>query len=116
MFDLFLYLIFHIDIIRLFYRAELESAASKYRRSDSNNKIAIGKKPDSIMAMYIEGIKYEIVFTECSRIMCSARKKTEYSVKLWRELNDAMTWIWKHCKPPKNQFNIIGVQVFGLYS
>jgi len=48
--------------------------------------------------------------------MCSTRKKTDDSVKLWRELNDAMMWIWKHCKPPKNQFNIIGVQVFGLYS
>jgi len=108
--------VFRISILIFIFKVILESAANKYRRSDSNNKIAIGKKPDSIMAMYIEGIKYKIVFTECSRIMCSTRKKTDDSVKLWRELNDAMMWIWKHCKPPKNQFNIIGVQVFGLYS
>lgn len=68
------------------------------------------------MALYIEGIVYEIVFAEYSRVKCTTRKKNEDSVKLWRECNDSMTWICNQCNPQKNQFNIIGVQVFGLYS
>ncbi|RHZ63714.1 hypothetical protein Glove_328g94 [Diversispora epigaea] len=34
-------------------------------------------------------------------------------VKLWRETNDGMYWTRKSCKPDKDEFSIIGMQVAG---
>lgn len=66
----------------LHYRAERQSVASKDRRGEK------GKRPD---IMFIEKHMdriYELMFAECSRIVCSNVKEEDDRVKLWRELND----------------------------
>ncbi|RGB23476.1 hypothetical protein C1646_774447 [Rhizophagus diaphanus] len=42
-----------------------------------------------------------------------AQKERDDQVKLWREVNDGMYWTHKSCKPDKNEFGIIGVQIAG---
>lgn len=57
---------------------------------------------------------YELVFAECSRIICSNVKEDDDKVKLWRELNDALYWTNRGCKlEEKNEFGILGFQVAG---
>ncbi|CAG8753907.1 8328_t:CDS:2, partial [Acaulospora morrowiae] len=34
-------------------------------------------------------------------------------IKLWREANDGMYYVRKRCKPDKDEFDIVGVQVAG---
>ena len=41
---------------------------------------------------------YELVFAECSHIICSDVKEDDDKVKLWRELNDALYWTNRGCK------------------
>ena len=55
----------------------------------------------------------ELVFGECSRILCNDTKKRNDKIKLWRETNDGMYWIKKLCQPEKENFTIIGIQVAG---
>jgi hypothetical protein len=58
--------------------------ASKDRRGGK------GKRPDIMfIAKHMDRI-YELVFAECSRIICSDVKEDDDKVKLWRELNDAL--------------------------
>ncbi|CAG8662212.1 6220_t:CDS:2, partial [Acaulospora morrowiae] len=80
--------------------AERQSIASKDRRGKT------GKRPD-IMFMVKRGRKiYELMFAECSRLFCDKEKEDNDWVKLWREMNDG-------CKPKKEKFGIIGIQVAG---
>ena len=45
---------------------------------------------------------------------CSDKEKEENDwVKLWREMNDGMYWAQKGCKPAKDNFSIIGIQIAG---
>jgi hypothetical protein len=44
---------------------------------------------------------------------CDKSKKKD-EIKLWREANDGMYWIRQRCKPTKEQFSIIGIQVAGI--
>ena len=60
-----------------------------------------------------EGKIFELVFGECSRILCSDNKKREDEIKLWRKANDGMFLVQKLRKPEKEQFTIIGIQVAG---
>ena len=65
--------------------------ASKDRRGGK------GKRPDIMfIAKHMDRI-YELVFAECSRIICSDVKEDD-KVKLWRELNDALYWTNRGCK------------------
>jgi hypothetical protein len=56
---------------------------------------------------------YELMFVECSRLSCTKRKELDDMVKLWRETNDGLYWARKGCKPEKEQFGIVGIQVAG---
>jgi hypothetical protein len=56
---------------------------------------------------------FELVFGECSCVLCNDIKKKDDEIKLWRETNDSMYWIRKLRKPEKEQFTIIGIQVAG---
>ncbi|RGB22743.1 hypothetical protein C1646_775619 [Rhizophagus diaphanus] len=88
--------------------AECQSVASKNRRGGK------GKRPDIIfIAKHMDRI-YELIFAECSRIICSDVKEDDNRVKLWRELNDALYWTNRGCKlEEKNEFSILGFQVAG---
>ncbi|CAG8462085.1 2036_t:CDS:2 [Ambispora leptoticha] len=87
--------------------AERQSIASKDRRGKT------GKRPD-IMFMVKRGRKiYELMFAECSRLFCDKEKEENDWVKLWRQMNDGMYWVHKGCKPKKDEFGIIGIQVAG---
>ncbi|CAG8615392.1 9151_t:CDS:2 [Paraglomus occultum] len=66
--------------------AERQSIASADRKGDGY----FGKRPDFIDI-----------------------KKREDEVKLWRETNDGMFWVRQGCKPEKDQFGIVGIQVAG---
>lgn len=57
---------------------------------------------------------FELIFGECSRIFCDNNKKKNDEIKLWREVNDGMYWVRQACKPLKEQFGIIGIQVAGM--
>lgn len=63
-----------------------------------------------------ENKMYELIFGECSRLICTDNKKKEDKIKLFRETNDGMTWIRKKCYPENEQFGIIGIQVAGNIS
>jgi len=54
---------------------------------------------------------YELMFVECSRLVCRKSKKEMDEVKLWREMNDGMAYIHSSYKPDKNEFGILGIQV-----
>lgn len=40
------------------------------------------------------------------------KKKDDY-VKLWRQCNDGITWVYNSCSPARNQFCLLGLQTFG---
>nr|CAG8444765.1 12202_t:CDS:2 [Entrophospora candida] len=88
---------------------ECQSIASTDRRGEGRS----GRRPDIIFVMKNKGKKYELMYTECSRLFCTLRKIEDDSVKLWRETNDGMYWTYKSCKPEKDEFGIIGLQVAG---
>jgi hypothetical protein len=60
--------------------------ASKDRRGER------GKRPDIMFIVKHEDRIYELIFAECSRIICGDTKKDDDRVKLWRELNDGLYW------------------------
>ncbi|KAF0413849.1 hypothetical protein F8M41_007712 [Gigaspora margarita] len=86
--------------------AERQSLASADRRGR-------GKQPDIMfLEMCCEKI-YELMYIECSRLICTDRKKKDDEVKLWREMNDGMRYVYKSCRPVRNEFGILGIQVAG---
>jgi len=58
--------------------------------------------------------KYEILYLECSRILCSNKKKYDDYVKIFRECNDGLSWVLNNCSPTRNQFGILGIQIYGI--
>ena len=54
---------------------------------------------------------YELIYSESSHIICNKQKKKNDIVKTWREMNDGMYWAHKGCKPDKDDFDIIGIQI-----
>ncbi|RGB32663.1 hypothetical protein C1646_762600 [Rhizophagus diaphanus] len=64
--------------------SERQSSASADRKGDGQS----GRRPDVMI-----------------------RKRRDDQVKLWREVNDGMYWTRKSCKPDKDEFGIIGVQI-----
>ncbi|CAG8792714.1 5857_t:CDS:2 [Racocetra persica] len=45
--------------------------------------------------------------------VCTKIKEENDDAKLWREMNDGMTWVHKGCKPDKNEFGILGIHIAG---
>lgn len=94
------------------FRAERQSVASADRKGKGNQ----GKRPDVMYIIVHEKKTYELIFTECSRMNCSENKKDNDKIKLWREMNDGMAWVYKGCRPDKKDFGIIGIQIAGIIS
>jgi hypothetical protein len=90
------------------FRAEKQSAASADRRGKH------GKRPDAMFFAMKQTRLYELIFIECSRLLCLPTKKQYDGVKLWREMNDGMAFVHKGCRPDK-EFSILGIQVAGWY-
>jgi hypothetical protein len=97
-----------------FCSSEKQSIASKNRKNINSEYIEIGKKPDAMLAMYINNIKYELMYVETSQICCTSRKRDDDHVKLWRQCNDGLSWVYGSCIPAKNRFCLIGIQIHGL--
>ena len=57
--------------------------------------------------------KYELMYTECSRLFCTEQKIKDDAVKIWREINNGMYWMYKGQRPEKDEFEVIGLQVAG---
>ena len=81
---------------------ERQSMASAERKKDGK-----GRRPDIMFIAKKDDKFYEMMYSECSRIVCSEQKKQDDYVKLWREANDGMYWAHKSCRPKKEQFSII---------
>lgn len=56
---------------------------------------------------------FELIFGECSRLLCNDTKKKEDEIKLWREANDGIYLVRQGCKLEKDQFGVIGIQIAG---
>ncbi|CAG8553160.1 5107_t:CDS:2 [Gigaspora margarita] len=91
--------------------AEHESLASKARRNIGMNEMRMGKKPDVMGLLKHDEQIIELLYTESSRIICSKSKKNDDEVKLWRETLDGASFIGLSCRPPSNQFGVVGIQV-----
>ncbi|CAG8710926.1 1170_t:CDS:1, partial [Ambispora leptoticha] len=89
--------------------SERQSSASADRKGDGR----LRRRPDIMFVMKRGKKNYELLYAECSRLTCTTRKEKNDGVKLWRETNDGMYWTRKSCKPDKDEFGIIGVQVAG---
>ncbi|CAB5362189.1 unnamed protein product [Rhizophagus irregularis] len=55
----------------------------------------------------------ELIFTESSRLICIDSKEENDKIKLWREMNDGMAYIYKGCRPDNDEFGILRIQVAG---
>ena len=73
-----------------------------------------GKRPDVMYMVERDGKLYELIFTECSRLVCIESKEENDKIKLWREMNDGMAYVHHSCRPDKNEFGILGIQVAGM--
>ncbi|RHZ55602.1 hypothetical protein Glove_413g26 [Diversispora epigaea] len=89
--------------------AERQSLASADRRGKGKQ----GKRPDVMFMEKHRKKLYELMFVECSRIICTERKKDDDEMKLWREMNDGLYYVHRSCRPDKNEFGILGVQIAG---
>ncbi|RHZ82622.1 hypothetical protein Glove_107g5 [Diversispora epigaea] len=93
----------------LAHNAKRQSLAS----ADRKGKGKQGKRPDVMFMEKHREKLYELMFVECSRLICTERKKNDDKVKLWREMNDGMYWVHKSCRPSKNEFGVLGMQIAG---
>src|SRR4051794_33643475 len=87
--------------------SERQSSASANRKGDGRSE----RRPDVMFVMKHNGKNYELLFTECSRLSCTSKKERDDEAKLWHKVNDGMYWTRKSCKPDKDEFGIIGVQI-----
>ena len=93
--------------------AERQSLASKARRSIRVDEERMGKKPDIMGLLKWDEKILELMYVESSRIICTNSKKIDDGVKLWRETLDGMSFIDALCRPVRNQFGIVGLQIAG---
>jgi len=103
--------VFRVILILSLFSSEKQSIASADRRGEGHS----GRRPDIMFVLKYGDYVYELIYTECSRIICTKRKKINDSVKLWREVNDGVFWTRKGCYPEKDKFGIIGIQVAGMF-
>jgi hypothetical protein len=73
-----------------------------------------GKQSDVMYIIEREEKLYELIFTESSRLICIDSKEENDKIKLWREMNDGMAYVHKGCKPDKDEFGILRIQVAGM--
>ncbi|GES80715.1 hypothetical protein GLOIN_2v1489056 [Rhizophagus clarus] len=92
--------------------AEMQSVASQFRKNNFSDYSQIGNKPDAMFALFYKK-KYELLYIESSRVCCTIQKTKDDYLKLWRYCNDGISWIYNSCLPPKNQFCLLGVQIYG---
>ncbi|CAG8634224.1 42724_t:CDS:2 [Gigaspora margarita] len=87
--------------------SERESIASADRKGDSK----VGRRPDIMFMVKHLDVLFEIMYVECSRLVCTSQKKVDDDIKLWRECNDGMYYTRKTLHPDKDQFGIVGIQI-----
>ncbi|RHZ69711.1 hypothetical protein Glove_280g68 [Diversispora epigaea] len=88
---------------------ERQSVASADRRGDGR----VGRRPDIMFISKEDDKFYELMYAECSRVICTKQKEEDDDIKLWRECNDGLYWAQKSRRLEKEQFGIIGIQVAG---
>ena len=86
---------------------------AKHQSIASKDQKGVGKWPDVMFIASCNNRSYELIYGESSRIICDEQKKENDRVKTWREMNDGMYWAHKGCKPDKDDFGIIGIQIAG---
>ena len=99
--------------------AEWQSIASKIWKNLRSNKertsypqkTLIGKKPNVMLMKKCDDKIFEIAYVESSRIICINSKKDDDSVKLWRKIQNGISFVNIACRLLSNQFGIIGIQV-----
>ncbi|CAG8526860.1 16450_t:CDS:10 [Gigaspora margarita] len=84
--------------------AERQSLASADRRER-------GKQPDIMFLEMCCKKIYKLMYIKCSHLICTNCKKKDDEAKLWREMNDEMCYVYKSCRPVRNKFGILGIQV-----
>ncbi|RHZ59535.1 hypothetical protein Glove_363g44 [Diversispora epigaea] len=92
-----------------FGKFERQSIASADKRGDGR----VGRRPDIIFISKEYNKYYELMYAECSRIICMKQKEEDDNIKLWRECNDGLYWVQKSHRLKKEHFGIIGIQVAG---
>ncbi|CAJ0833004.1 10149_t:CDS:2 [Entrophospora sp. SA101] len=70
--------------------SERQSIASANRRKESGHS---GRRPDIMFVIEDKGYVYELMFSECSQLVCNERKKSDDDIKLWREANNGISWV-----------------------
>ncbi|RIA94188.1 hypothetical protein C1645_818478 [Glomus cerebriforme] len=108
------------DVVVPLLRATLKGLAVKkiallstVASADRKGVRKLGKRPDVMFMIESKKKLYELMFVESSRIVCTKIKEEDDNVKLWREMNDGMAWVHKGCKPDKDEFGILGIQIAG---
>ncbi|CAG8597122.1 1128_t:CDS:1, partial [Diversispora eburnea] len=86
-----------------------QSLASTDRKEDGKR----GKCPDIMFIEKYARKLYELMFVKSSRLICLEQKKKDDKIKLWREINDGMYYLHRNCRPDRNEFEILGIQVVG---
>ncbi|CAG8713211.1 7977_t:CDS:2, partial [Racocetra persica] len=86
--------------------SERESIASADRKDGQ-----MGRRPDIMFIVNHLDMLFEIMYVECSRLVCIQKKKDDDDIKLWRECNDGMYYTRKTLSPEKEQFGIVGIQI-----
>ncbi len=89
--------------------SEWQSLASVNRKGDDQ----MGRWSDIMFEFKYNEKVYELMFVECLRLFYTKRKELDDIVKLWRDNNNGLYWAWKGCKPEKEQFGIVEIQVAG---
>ncbi|KAF0429819.1 hypothetical protein F8M41_005623 [Gigaspora margarita] len=89
--------------------SERESIASAGRKGDCQ----MGRWPDVMFTVKYLDVFFEIMYVECSRLVCTQQKKVDDDIKLLRECNNGMYYTRKTLNPDKDQFGIVGIQIAG---
>ncbi|CAB4412090.1 unnamed protein product [Rhizophagus irregularis] len=61
------------------------------------------KKLNEVELIVTTHIYRELMYLETTRtyLLCVTKKKDDY-VKLWRQCNDGITWVYNSCSPARN--------------
>ncbi|RHZ50404.1 hypothetical protein Glove_499g37 [Diversispora epigaea] len=73
----------------------------------------VGRRPNIMFISKEDDKYYELIYAECSKIICMKQKEEDDDIKLWRTCNDGLYWAQKSHRLKKEQFGIIGIQIAG---
>ncbi len=77
---------FNSEVIRILNTSEKQSVANADRKGEGNSE----RRPDIMfIGKYWKRI-FELIYIECSHLICSLQKKINDEIKLWWESNDGM--------------------------